>query len=140
MPCSITGNAVTASALTSTLGVGAGGTGATTAAGAADNLSVVKRDHGHNNIGSFCFALRNNTTTVSPGGTIAGSGLYAAGLYSTSFALDAFNIANQSPNCASIVTNVALGGTWRCLGSSVASTALPGGEAIYPTTLWQRIA
>ena len=137
MPCSITGNAA---GLSTNLAVAGGGTGATTAAGAADNLSVVKRDHGHNNVGSFCFALRSVGTSVAPGGTIAGSSLYAASLFSNVFSTDVDNMATINASCQPIVTLVALSGTWRCLGSSVASVSSPDGNPIYPTTLWQRIA
>jgi len=101
MPCSITGNAGTASALTATLNISGGGTGATTANGAANNLSVVKRDHGHNQVGSFCLARESRAeAAVLPGDTIEGSFL-------TVFA------KNASDN---IYSYGQLSGTWRCLG------------------------
>ena len=80
MPCSITGSSASctgnAAGLSSTLVVTGGGTGATTAGGAADNLSVVKRDNGANNVGSFTIAYNNMTGgALSPGNTAVGSNL-----------------------------------------------------------------
>lgn len=117
MPCSITGNAA---GLSATLAVANGGTGATTAGTAADNLSVVKRDHGHGNVGSFCFAtLFNGNIDVAAGGTTAGSNLYPCGVYSGG--LDA--IVSTLP------------GTWRCLGLD---RSLQTGFST--ASLWQRIS
>lgn len=72
MPCSITGNAAGLSAI---LAVAIGGTGATTASGAADNLSVVKRDHGYSTVGSITVACTTSAvgSAVGPGATVAGS-------------------------------------------------------------------
>lgn len=69
------------------ISVSNGGTGATTASGAADNMSVVKRDHGHGNVGSFITAvyLPSGITpqSVTAGNTYVGSALkyYSDGDY-----------------------------------------------------------
>ena len=135
MPCSITGNAA---GLSTTLAVASGGTGGTTASGAADNLSVVKRDHGHNNVGSFCFAVYLGQTSISPGGTAAGSNLYPANLWSNSYASDASSLGTSSTAGGAYNTAAALSGTWRCLGTALVTTF--GENPAYPTTMWQRIA
>ena len=107
-----------------------GGTGATTVGAAADNLSVVKRDHGHGSIGSLCFAGSPGTGTilseVSPGGTLNGSLLYPAGYESTPIRSTARFHATP------------LTGIWRCLGYAYASMY----DSLYylSPTLWQRIS
>lgn len=88
-------------------------------------LDYVKHDHGHNNIGSLCFAgntLGAATTAANPGGTVAGSALKAA----------CINIGGGGiPLHAST-----LSGTWKCLGWY--RNTLTG--AVEAATLWQRIA
>lgn len=135
MPCSITGNAA---GLSSVLAVAGGGTGATTAAAAADNLSVVKRDHGHNLIGSLCFAIYTGRTSISPGGTVAGSGLFPANIYNTDYINDVATIS-YLPGSSIARNATSLSGTWRCIGSAMVVTISPD-TPVYPTTLWQRIS
>jgi len=116
------------------ISVANGGTGATSASAAADNLSVVKRDHGHNAVGSLCFAVINPvgsvnspaSTTVTPGGTISGSSLSACG--TASGALFAYGST--------------LSGTWRCLGYAYGGSTYSDPSTLYynSATVWQRIA
>lgn len=84
---------------------------------------AVPKDAGHNNVGSLCFAQNQSTTTINPGGTIAGSSLKPA---------------SQGSGYAESY-NSALAGTWRCLGYCKAKTTMDGQTAIY-TSLFQRIA
>ncbi|MFA7347270.1 MAG: hypothetical protein WCZ86_05880 [Desulfurivibrionaceae bacterium] len=124
MPCSITGNAA---GLTTTLAVASGGTGSTTAAAAADNLSVVKRDHNYSNVGSFCFCLLGGGLDVAAGGTTSGANLYPYG-----FGIDASG-QDQAITSLTSLHSIALTGTWRCLGYATYTNN-------YAITLWQRIS
>lgn len=99
------------------ISVAQGGTGATNAAAARGNLAAVGRDHGHNNVGSLCFAANKSTSTINPGGTIAGSNLIAWGTI-----------------CETAPTTV-LSGTWRVLG--YLNRTVSGSR---PATLVQRIS
>jgi len=115
MPCSITGNAA---GLSAALAIASGGTAATTASGAADNLSVVKRDHGGNNIGSFCMAAINDGIYggLSINGTMAGSDLVRL----------KWDAIGSTPS-----SDGTLSGTWRVFNNLTAGSSSGG--------LWQRI-
>lgn len=99
------------------LTVANGGTSATTGVNACTNIGAVKTDHGHNVLGSFCFAVAVGSSTYAPGATIAGSSLRPAGV--------AGSIRNGSSG---------LSGTWRCLGLAGYYDGVNHG------TLWQRVA
>lgn len=106
-----------------------GGTGATTGAGACDAIGAVKRDHGHNNIGSLCFACAYTTVEYAPGTLLSGSALYASGVIQ-------WGGNSPTPGLALLRWSASsLSGTWRCLGLS----PLPSYER-RAATLWQRIA
>lgn len=81
-------------------GTGSGATPTASNSPQADNIKAVKHDHGHNNVGSFCFASHKHNSAINPGGTIAGSSLKPAGV--------------GKGGTGSY--NSALAGTWRCLG------------------------
>lgn len=111
------------------IAVDKGGTGATAAGAAADNLAVVKQDHGYGQIGSLVFGSATNSVSYGPGDTIAGSLLKAVGIL----------IAPQNGGGSARET-VALSGTWRCLG--ICETVTWGYEPDFSSrtaTLWQRI-
>ena len=105
------------------ISVSQGGTAATTASSARDNLSVVSRDHGQGNVGSLCFA--RSTSPISAGSTISGSSLKASGIA-------------YSRDCQSGAPSlgVTLSGTWRALGT----LTHPGGSDFEGLTLFQRIS
>ena len=73
--------------------------------------SRVSKDCGHGAVGSLCFAKNTWATSVSPGGTIAGSRLLPA-------------------NAGGNGTATYLSGTWRALGNGISESV----------TLWQRIS
>ncbi len=107
-----------------------GGTGADNKDDAADNLAVVKHDHGHNVAGSLCFATLRPTTAnqslnVTPGTTVSGTWLHGAGI---------------APDGTIIEDAGALSGTWRCLGHAHATTNVATTVTDYSATLWQRIS
>lgn len=110
------------------LAVNLGGTAAETASAAADNLSVVKRDHGHDVVGSLCFAsyfvaggYSDGTVTVTAGSTYAGS-LLKASSYGGGRAA------------------AALTGTWRALGHGISNWQQDPTVNADVVTLFQRIA
>ncbi|OGB78279.1 MAG: hypothetical protein A2496_24420 [Burkholderiales bacterium RIFOXYC12_FULL_60_6] len=121
---SLTGDVLSADNQTPTypIAVNLGGTGASTASTAADNLSVVKRDHGHNGEGSLCFARMGGESglNVTAGTTYAGSSLCATGITSTG---------------TLYASGVALTGTWRALG-----TVQDNAEVACVATIFQRVS
>jgi hypothetical protein len=84
----------------------------------------VKKDHGHNAVGSFCFA-RHGSTSVGPvaGTTYAGS------------ALNASAIADGGV----LVTGAVLTGTWRALGTGMNYSGM-NYSGTGNVTLFQRIS
>ena len=110
--------------------IGDGGTGAATASAAADSLSVVKRDHGHGNVGSLCFARYaqpHNGAAIAGGGTVSGSLLAPASLW-----------PDRNNNWVlSISSSGTLSGTWRLLGYVPAEGGYQGTDR---ASLWQRIS
>lgn len=112
--------------ITYPISVAKGGTGATGAAGARDNLAAVGRDHGHNKVGSFCFAAVTGAV-AAVNSTRAGSGLIPCSGNRLTFS------SSQSGS---------LSGTWRCLGVSPAYTKSYEDKTWYHYigTLWQRIS
>lgn len=108
--------------------VAQGGTGATTAAVARDNLAVVSRDNNYNAVGSLCFATigYNSKNVGNPGTTLAGSALWPVGVQG-GMSGETFYV-----NFRKYAT--ALSGTWRCLG------CIYGNQIDYAATLWQRIS
>lgn len=101
-------------------GTGSGATPTVSNSPQADNIKAVKHDHGHDNVGSLCFACPDATgstnDTINPGSTFAGSKLKPCAVNET------------------YMYGTALSGTWRCLGygRNVSSTGYG--------TLWQRIS
>ena len=84
------------------------------------NISgFVPLDCGHNNVGSFCFALNMSNSNMSPGATYAGSQLTPSGA----------QMGGTLPSYGG------LAGTWRCLGY-----APYGGTSSRTATLFQRIS
>lgn len=81
----------------------------------------ITKDVGYNNVGSLCFAYNNSSSTISPGGTIAGSSLKPIGIASSG---------------SSSGYGTGLTGTWRCLGYSPFQSS----DNIRTSTLWQRIS
>lgn len=77
--------------------------------------SRVSKDCGVDNVGSLCFAKNTGTTSVSQGGTLAGSML---------------RLADAAGNTA----DSSLSGTWRALGVGISASNDAG------VTLWQRIS
>ena len=87
------------------------------------NINVsgfVTLDCGHNNVGSFCFALNTSPSDMMPGATYAGSKLSPSG-------------AQMNGTIPSSYGGLA--GTWRCLGY-----APYGGTTSRTATLFQRIS
>ena len=77
--------------------------------------SRVSKDCGHGAVGSLCFAKNAGVTSVSPGGTLAGSSLRPA-------------------DAAGNAVIPSLSGTWRALGVGISASNDAG------VTLWQRIS
>ena len=75
----------------------------------------VHHDQGHSIVGSLCFAKNTGVTSVSPGGTLAGSSLRPA-------------------DAAGNTESTSLSGTWRALGNGISASNNGG------VTLWQRIS
>lgn len=89
----------------------------------ASGLDYVKKDHGHNAIGSLCFAA-SDYLAISAGSTESGSRLHIAGIHGTQGGTAEIFVS----------TTGTLSGTWRCLGYCVAPSSQRSG------TLWQRVA
>ena len=93
-----------------------------------------------NAVGSYAFLGLNVGSTVSPGGTIAGSSLRYANVMrmGTNTSTPLWESA-QLANLNSYGINSAVSGTWRCMG--YARYYSSGGDTYgYPATLWLRIA
>ncbi|NCC35606.1 MAG: hypothetical protein EOM24_26880 [Chloroflexia bacterium] len=102
-------------------GTGSGETPTASNSPQADNIKAVKHDHGHNNVGSLCFAAPYSTATYVPGATLSGAVIHPAGM-------------KQVGTSVEFVASGTLSGTWRLLGYSSPSTSR------YCASLWQRIA
>lgn len=89
-------------------------------------LNYVKHDHGHNNVGSLCYAavldVPGNTAYAS-GSTHAGSSLRPA--------------CHRENSSVTPISSSGLSGTWRCLGYVFNAVNT---ETRNYLTLWQRIA
>ena len=95
----------------------------------ANGASMLTKDMGHNNVGSLCFAGRTvqNGTTITTGGTVAGSSLIAVGI----------GIAGTGGynETSTMYVGSGMSGTWRCLG------AMPRDDGwASQITLFQRIS
>lgn len=99
----------------------------------ANQASVLGKDLGHNNIGSFCLVVIWGGSSASIGSTIAGSALRAAGMGYESDGYGFFATAN---------TGAPLSGTWRLLGAfnNVSTSGSTGVRLKNPMSLAQRIS
>lgn len=89
--------------------------------------SYVSTNMTHGAVGSLCFARKGVTTTISPGGTAAGSSLSATAIVTSS---------DSGVSGAYSYSSSTLSGTWRCLGF-IPDT---NNSAQVGHTLWQRIS
>jgi len=116
-------------------GTGSGATPTASNSPQADNIKAVKHDHGHNNVGSLCFAccyIRQGSTGIAnyaPGASVPGSYLRPCGIW-----------GNMTANNSGFVRkdiSGSLSGTWRLLGYVVTGD---GSDIEGGASLFQRIA
>lgn len=88
-------------------------------AAASHTHPYVSTNMAHDGVGSLCYARNISTSTIAPGGTIAGASLRPA-----------CGSASSDTSSGSFLLNPALSGTWRALGWGLSGYA----------TLWQRIS
>ena len=99
-------------------------------AAASHTHPYLNYDIGYNAVGSLCFAQNLSTSTIFPGGTLAGSSLYPVSI--------GFN--SSYPDTYGARGGTALSGTWRCLGYSFRGSYVTSGYVLNGATLWQRIS
>lgn len=117
------------------------GTTQTTAASGTSTAAVLNATAGASvgAVGTYAWLWSTSTTTVSAGGTLAGSSLRYAGFsWRQSGTVDAFEAGGSQSSWRTMGNGGTPAGTWRAMGRSWGFSSIY--ENYYGMTLWLRIS